>query len=47
MELPEPDDGDLSLIEHDDCPDATEATDCGVDLPHPVDVHVVTLVAIL
>ena len=47
VELPEPDDVDLSLIEHD-CPDATEATDCGVDLPdpagnrgtNPVDVHV-------
>lgn len=48
VELPEADDADLSLIELDDRPEATEATDCGVDLPdpaedrgtNPVDVHV-------
>lgn len=48
VELPEADDADLWLIELDDRPEATEATDCGVDLPdpaddrgtNPVDVHV-------
>ena len=36
VERPEAD-LDLWLTEHDDCPDATEATDCGVDLPKSAD----------
>lgn len=48
VELPEAEDEDLWLLELDDRSDATESTDCGVDLPDPadnlgintVDVHV-------